>query len=230
MTEWPIALTTAPLREWPGNLTPNHARQSAPFLRKKAGSWERERMPLSDTVALLRRELDALRATDAVLLVALQPGQFRLDGHPRANVTPEHPGVILQFRTKQGELSFPCDAFTRWEDNFRAIVLSLEALRKVDRYQVTRHAEQYRGFLAIESGDAIALDDMKMPRTLEEALEVILEVVDSEYGEHELRSRRNLAAAVRRAQFLTHPDRGGDADDFRRVMKAAELLRAADKL
>src|SRR5690606_24676973 len=67
-----------------------------------------------------------------------------------------HPGVILSFDSKVGHLSYPCDTFTSWQDNLRAVALALEALRKLDRYGVTKRGEQYRGFLAIEATAAPA--------------------------------------------------------------------------
>lgn len=86
---------------------------------------------------------------------------FRVtDGMPRADAKPEHPGIIVNIEPRnKPPMSFPCDTFTHWHDNLRAIALTLEALRKVDRYGVTQTGQQYRGWQAIEaappSSDAI---------------------------------------------------------------------------
>jgi hypothetical protein len=147
--EWPDGLKAGPISQWPGELTRH--RQRSKF---KAG--------LRDTLTTLNSELYHLTETrsqreSVEMLIAIPPGdQWRLDGRPRANATPEHPGVIVSLDSKFGHLSYPCDTFTTWQDNLRAVALALEALRKVDRYGVTKRGEQYRGFLAIEATAAPA--------------------------------------------------------------------------
>lgn len=63
------------------------------------------------------------------LQIALREQDFRVDGLLRAAARPEHPGVVLAIDSQHGPLSYPCDKFTLWRDNLRAIVLGLEALR-----------------------------------------------------------------------------------------------------
>lgn len=50
------------------------------------------------------------------------------------------------------ELRLPCDTFSYWKDNVRAVALALEALRKIDRYGV-RTGSQYAGFKALPADD-----------------------------------------------------------------------------
>lgn len=139
MSAWPDNIKLAPISTWPGELTRN--RRPSPF-----------KSNLTATLKLLDRELEQLTETRAQresleLLVAIPAGDlWRIDGRPRAHAVPEHPGVILSLDSIYGHLSYPCDTFTTWQDNVRAITLALEALRKVDRYGVTKRGEQYRGF------------------------------------------------------------------------------------
>jgi hypothetical protein len=129
--------TFRPIDRWPGEQT--RSRRHAPF-----------RSSYSKTMQLLDRELIAVNARAVVIQLALTEGDIRRDGRPRADSRPAYPGVILAFEsTKTGPVRMPCDKFTDWESNLRAIALSLEALRKVDRYGVTRRAEQYRGWQAL---------------------------------------------------------------------------------
>jgi hypothetical protein len=136
MSDWPDTLKCAPVRVWPGELTRTRTRSQF-----KAG--------LRDTLQLLDRELFHLTETHTQresleMLIAIPAGDaWRLDGRPRANAVPEHPGVIVSLDSKFGHLSYPCDTFTTWQDNLRAVALALEALRKVDRYGVTKRGEQY---------------------------------------------------------------------------------------
>lgn len=206
MTDWPANLTVAPIREWPGALT---ARRT---LSNFSASW-------SATLAELSREMRHLNARNGELLVAIRPDDFRLDGKPRANAKQEHPGVILSFDSTVGHLSYPCDTFTRWQDNVRAITLALEALRKVDRYGVTKRGEQYRGFLALEATVAPAGF-----ATADEALQFLWSVASEEGYPGE--SVKHPSVWLRRAQRVTHPDAGGDAATFQRVSLAEAKLRA----
>lgn len=208
MTDWPSNLTVAPIREWPGALTPRRT------LSNFSASW-------SATLAELSREMRHLNARNGELLIAVRPDDFRLDGKPRANAKQEHPGVILSFDSSVGHLSYPCDTFTRWQDNVRAITLALEALRKVDRYGVTKRGEQYRGFLALEATAAPAGF-----ATHQDAIAFLADVVRDEWRDGMVDTRNeNARALLRGAQRRTHPDVGGNPATFQRVSLAEAKLR-----
>lgn len=151
------------------------------------------------------------------------------DGLPRANARPEHPGVILSVFTSEGELTFPCDAFDNWQDNLRAIALTLEALRKVNRYGVSQSGQQYRGWRAIESGSSVPAE---MGPTAAAAFLWTL-AGNRNDDPHDtpldrMRANSNVARNVyRAARKNSHPDRnGGDSEDFLRAESAAKVLRA----
>lgn len=88
--------------------------------------------------------------------VGLNEWDLRQDGQPRANVRAHvHPGVELSFKSREhGQLTYATDQFTEWQDNVRAIALSLEALRAVERYGVSK-GRQYTGFALLEAGPSI---------------------------------------------------------------------------
>jgi hypothetical protein len=206
-------MKVGPIREWPGEMTAPSRRRASSFAST-----------LSSTLKTLTREIYHLADTakqrqSAELLVAIPAAAFRIDGRPYSNAKAEHPGVIFSMDTKHGHLSYPCDTFTQWEDNLRAIALALEALRKVDRYGVTSHGEQYRGFAAIEASPAV------VPFT--DGL-TAADWLDNEFGS---------AGVIHTFQWLlghgkrvTHPDVGGDAAKFDLVMKAETLLRKEGRL
>jgi hypothetical protein len=211
MSDWPDTLTVAPIREWPGEFTRTRTRSLF-----KAG--------LSDTLQLLDRELWHLTETrtqrDSLeMLIAIPAGTdaWRLDGRPRASATPEHPGVIVSLDSKFGHLSYPCDTFTTWQDNLRAVALALEALRKVDRYGVTKRGEQYRGFLAIEATAA--------PAGFSTGADARMFLVEVAREGVVVGDRQGLARILRLAQRNAHPDTGGDAATFQRVSLAEAKLR-----
>lgn len=195
---------------WPGVATAYASRRRAQFSS-----------PYSKTLALLEREISHLGGRDVLIQTYHEKADIRIDGWPRANArVPSSPGVIVTFVKRGGQtLSFPCDRFMTWEDNLRAIALSLEALRTVDRYGVTKSAEQYRGF------EALPRPTQHGPTTKSEAVEVLGR--ESGHGEAfiEFATPAELEAAIRDAQRATHPDKGGSAGRFEEVQQAAKILR-----
>lgn len=225
MAYYPDNMTLRPLVGWPGPMT--RTRRRAPF-----------KTLFSDTLTQLDRELRHLngplwgrRPAPSVLQIALGEADFRLDGMPRANSHPSHPGVILSIEPKPKDsppLSFPCDTFDDWKDNLRAITLTLEALRKIDRYGVTQTGQQYTGWRAIESKPSvdavgaacarlaqIAYPNEDLSRQAEWAPKI---ATDPEI-------RRNT---IRQARAKAHPDRNyGARARWDYVEGAIAVLRGA---
>lgn len=176
------------------------------------GRWPQFRAAWSDTVDLLARELRHLDAEQVVVELDMEPRMFRNDGLPRSDARARSDAVRISFNSKWGPLRYETAEFTGrwgelgWQQNLRAVALAMEALRKVDRYGVSKRGEQYRGWRALPTGtdpaDAIA--------TVEQA-RAFLGKWDGDFG---------------RAVRETHPDAGGDPTEFRKVMRAKELVGA----
>lgn len=149
------------------------------------------------TMRELEVELDHLKARNVRLFLAVTDDQIRIDGRLRAHEQPRHPGIMLTFDSKHGPMAYRADSYDLWKANLRAIALSLKALRAVDRYGMTGTGEQYAGFKALPSGQ---------PET------------DLQRGRELIREHGSAAAAKR----ATHPDAGGDHDDFVAVQAAIE--------
>jgi hypothetical protein len=193
--------TYRPIVAWPGKQTTSRKRGAF-----KAG--------YTDTLRLLDRELRHLGARSVVFQVAMDASDIRLDGQPRAGARARHPGVIVSFESKHGPLSYPCDTFSSWEDNVRAIALALEHLRTVDRYGVTKTGEQYRGW-------------SKLPPPIVTPAPMSEDIAYGtlfEFGGGEEITKENLDQIYRRAAMATHPDRGGSAEKFKLVARAKEVL------
>ena len=127
------------IERWPGKPLARHQQKEARF-----------DTPFPKTVEQLKEELRKIGARDVVIQTTFHAMQFSpRTGWPYADAEPETAQVILSFTSKNGPLSFPCDTYTAFDDNVRAITLALEALRAVDRYGVTRNAEQYAGWKKI---------------------------------------------------------------------------------
>ncbi len=182
-------------------------RRGSPF----SASW-------TDTLELLRRETGMLNARLVVLQIAVTEDDLRRDGLLRANTRVTFPGVRVAFDTPaQGPLMFATDAYPHWQANVRAVALGLEALRKVDRYGITKRGEQYRGWQALPAGGT-----GKMTR--QEAADLLVGGLDGYTAVQLL----NDPAAVRDAhRILTkrhHPDLGGDTDLFAQINEARHVL------
>ena len=166
----------------------------------------------SKTIDLLERELAKIGARNVVLSIAYRAGDLRLDGIPRANAWPEHPGVILSFERKTGSVQMPCDTFDNWQDNIRAIALSLESLRTVDRYGVTKNGEQYAGWTRLGEGDSAMFKS-------KEAAESFLNRLLGESIGTMPRDR-----VRRECEKKSHPDTGGSGEMFKATRNALEFL------
>lgn len=155
----------------------------------------------SSTMRLLAHELLLLGAQNPVIGAGFREQDLRLDGLPRADArVPAHPGIEISFDTpRYGRLSYATDSCEWWEHNVRSIALGLEALRAVDRFGITRRGEQYAGWRQLTAGPASDVDLIERGRAL-----------IAEYG--------SVVAAIK----ATHPDAGGDPEDFRAVQAARE--------
>lgn len=184
----------------------------------------------TDTLAVLEREVRALRGRDVVLQLDVLAGQLTKDGRLRARSKAASRAVRISFETPDGPMSFETAAFTRpglapmtesWQHNVRAIALGLEALRKVDRYGIGQGA-QYAGYRALGAGSgAVAMGGM----TREVALDVLGDVGTALGVPGEYLNTDDLPTIYRRARRESHPDRHhGDQSLWDRVEQAGRVL------
>ena len=175
------------------------------------------------TVELLSRELRHLDAKQIVVeLSGLGDGDLRIDGIPRANARLGDP-VRISFNSRYGPLRYETGRFTKgwygdsldgWQANLRAVALGLEALRKVDRYGITKRGEQYTGWKQLP----VSTDAAAAIQTREQAVAVI-DAYNLDDGD------ASLSARVRTAIRRSHPDiPGGSDEEFRKVQRAREIL------
>lgn len=196
-----------PLEKWPGERA--KYRKDAQFRAK-----------YPQTLDLLEYELSKLRARDTIIQVDnLTTADIRNDGWPKGSWCPRGgwQGVVVSFDSPKGAMSFPCDRYTEWQDNLRAIALSLEALRTVDRYGVTRGNEQYRGWAKLESGNG---NKGKMDR--DAAARFIESLTGYPLGPNP--QKRTVSEICRDLRIEHHPDRGGSHETFVAIGQAEEVL------
>ncbi len=197
-----------PLGEWP-RPTFTEDRRRSQFKDNWPQTWRQ-----------LRYELGRLEVESAVLRVDVARSRIRSDGSLHAPASPESPCVVLNFAApKTGPVVMPCDTYENWRHNVRAIALALEALRAVDRYGVTSRAEQYRGWAALPAPSRPDFDNADQAR---EFLRKMLRT--STKMSACFASIADIEETIREAEKISHPDRGGSADDFKKVQSARNLL------
>lgn len=128
--------------------------------------------------------------------------------------------MIVSFTGSDGhQYSYPCDTFQQYADNLRAIALALEALRKIDRYGVTRRGEQYQGFRALPPSS------QPRPRmTVDDAATFIALKVEGVSASAISTNQKLFEAMVKLCQQQMHPDAGGAHEDFVTLQEAAAVL------
>jgi len=124
-----------------------------------------------------------------------------------------------RFESSSKWMSGKTTYFPAWRNNVRAIALGLEALRKVDRYGITRGNEQYTGFRTLGSGIEMPAAQM----TAEEALEFLRIHAGWAYGP-DYDDPDDIERAYRQAAKKLHPDAGGSTADFQRLQEARRVL------
>lgn len=203
MATWQVEL----LGSWGRPITRNRA-----SAHRFSASW-------SATMELLTSEIEKLGVKGTIAVrIDVQRGDIRQDGMLRARASVGFPGVVVSFESRYGPLSYATDEYDSWQANVRAIALSLQALRAVDRYGVSKSGEQYAGWRAIENGAAA-------PEfaSADEAVRWLREVVDVP-GVEGLSVKLLLRAAAR----ALHPDaNGGDHTAWKRWDSARQLIERA---
>jgi hypothetical protein len=180
--QWPIG--------WPRNGYPEFARFKVDY---------------NTAVRELQYELEMLGA-EAAYLSTDRP--VRLDGQPRADRNPDSPAIALYFVRNGKQLCIPCDKFTSVRDNIRAVGLTLEAIRRMERYGTSQTVEAtLAGFAALPENASPNAG----PRPWNEVLQVTPDADPSV-----------VKAAYRNLSAKYHPDNRDTGDDS----KFLEVQRA----
>ena len=218
----PLQILIKPISKWIGTET-------------KSPGNSQFRNTYSDTKKKLEFELDKLNAiaSSVRLEMFIKPEDLRRDGELlRAHAKPYKPGVVLSFsiitrRLRNNQtgaitnetktLSYPCDTYNDWQDNVRAIALSLEKLRSVARYGVFKY-EDMIARLALPSAEGKLSDRDAAAEFLSKHSGVPVAGMN---GDQLL-----IKSAYVQALHKLHPDKTGGktTDDFLKLQDAKRIL------
>lgn len=183
--------------QWPvgRERTPEHSR--------KYGNLNK--MPSGRIRQLLSRELRFMNVGDWIISSNLA---VRQDGLPYANQkAPDDTGVVLYFTRKGVDIAISCDAWHYVDANLRAIGLTIEAIRGMERWGTEEMIDRaFTGFKALP--ESIVLGE-HTARAWWEVLEV------SQEASPEVRK-----AAYNSLLHKRHPDKGGTQWEFEELQKA----------
>lgn len=194
---------------WPRGAarTPESGRRHGPF----KATWA---TILND----LDTELVQIGAKDVVIQLDCPAVDIRQDGMPKGDARVRSPGIVLRFtHPKLGPVVYPCDAYADYYDNLRAISLTLNALRAIDRYQVGTPGQQYGGYRALPASTG------ETTLSPEQAADMLAQHSGLP-AEAILGYPAVASAAVTKAMRVTHPDAGGKEGEFDLVKKAEAVL------
>lgn len=128
--------------QWPEN-----------WARVPAGDREKARfkVTLAEAVEDLLAELDKMGASNIVITSGLPTRQ---DGLPYSTGNCDDPGVAVYFVLGDKEHVFPCDRWDRPAANIRAIGLTIQSMRGIERWgAVGMVSRAIGGFAALPAGE-----------------------------------------------------------------------------
>lgn len=200
--------------QWPANAprTKSGDRQRSTFGGKNKG----EVSPYEAAKELLE-EVRRLGGSHAVVTSLLPT---RHDGLPYADGRRgDDPGIALWFVHRGHERVFACDKWRTHGENMRAIALSIEAMRGLDRWGVAGAVEKaFAGFAALPAGNG---DEDVPPAPKKRPWREVLGETFAPWPELDNDELLVLAKGRHRKLIaLHHPDKGGD------VAIAAEINAA----
>lgn len=175
-----------------------------------------------DTLNMLESELGKLGAKQITIQAGFTRDKIRNDGWPYGTAKPEHPACVLQFTDRKGQaLAFRAFKYTEYEDNLRAIAMTLEALRAVDRYGVVE-GEQYTGFKQLGAAPEVVTG-----MTRQNAAAFLARLVGMQQAYIYSAPADVLSDLYRMAAKKVHPDLnpGREEEDFKSLQIAMRALQ-----
>lgn len=181
----------------------------------RTSEWQRGAGPNQMPAGKIRRqliyELDMLGVRDATVSTNVA---VRRDGLPYSGqAAPQDPGVVLSFTRKGVDIAMACDRWKTVDANLRAIGLTIEAIRGMERWGVNDAIERaFRGYAELPAQSIIT------PPPATRDWWDVLEVQPTA-------SVEVIKGAYNRLLHKVHPDKAGGSDaafmELQRAYKTA---------
>lgn len=188
--------------DWPASVP---RREQPPERNYRFGKGTHRSLTTTFAAFEVTRELERMRV-DAGTVVISTNWRVRLDGGIIAKQrSPEDPAAAVYWRKRGEPYCLSCDAWDQTAHNLHAIALHLEALRGLDRWGCGTSEQAFAGYKALPP----ARDRLDW---------------EFYFGlEREFATVEEIQAAFRESSKTAHPDAGGTAEEFDRLVK----MRAA---
>lgn len=172
------------------------------------------KLPLERALTELTSELRLLRAKEFVVSTNIQPRLAGLPSDTRAQ--PRDVGVAVYWEDTKGRPRvMACDAWDGVKGNVRAIALTINALRQIERAGATQLLERaFTGFAALPA-EAGRSDWREVLRLTNNGSVMPSDGVRPP-------TRAEIDAAYKRRVLEVHPDHGGTTEELMRVTRARE--------
>ncbi|MFJ6416513.1 J domain-containing protein [Paeniglutamicibacter sp. NPDC091659] len=163
------------------------------------------KMPSGRIRSLLVKELQLMGSDGFVISSNVE---VRRDGLPYSGQKPpDDAGVVLYFQRKSVDIAISCDAWATADANLRAIGLTIEAIRGMERWGTEEMVD--RAFVGFKALPERTIVTPYQARLWYDVLEV-----------SPTASPQIIKAAYRQQLLKHHPDQGGELAAFNEVQKA----------
>ncbi len=186
--------------------------------------WGQFKSTVHDTLDKIAYELDRLDVEQGIIELDVSESDLRRARGKFPSVSePYSPRVRLTFsHPEQGPLQYPCGNYCKQKDNLRAIALTLEAQRAIERYGATKGGQQYAGWKGLPPGE----EQERYFSSPQEAAEYVAELAGFKpaTGYAMLEDGDLLKTCYLKASKKAHPDTGGNDETFQTLQQAKEII------
>lgn len=185
---------------------------------------KRWKNPPHHTLAMLKEELERNEIDNALLETYHSRDDLKMNGMPKSGAVPSKPGVQLWFKINDTPICLSCNRFADWDENLKAVQMTLRSRRLERDYGCANMEEQYRGHAQLPGGgggpisggsiDAQAKFIINQSKLADITVEALL-------GD-----REKFNEICRAAAKHTHPDRGGSDELMSALNNAKQAIHA----
>ncbi len=190
--------------DWPVGYPRTRTRSRAPY--KATGGKARDQV---------LRELRLMDVPDWRVIISTNcPVSSRTMQFLVMKAEPSDPGVAVYFKRNGKPFVLACDRWDKVADNLRAIALTIEAMRGMDRWGVSEMLERvFQGFTALPAPEA------------QKPIRLWWEVL----GCNPSTDLDLIEASYRQQMKTAHPDQGGSTEAAAELNRAIGEARAAKR-